>query len=64
VVIINEALARQDFPNEDPSGQRITFDRVPDSTSFWRTIVGVAASDHVYAVTGNAHLVVRTRCGA
>jgi putative ABC transport system permease protein len=27
-------------------GQRITFDRVPDSTSVWNTIVGVVASQH------------------
>ncbi|HJU73549.1 MAG TPA: ABC transporter permease [Gemmatimonadaceae bacterium] len=45
VVIINETLAKQYFPNEDPIGQRITFDRVPDSTSFWRTIVGVVADE-------------------
>jgi putative ABC transport system permease protein len=41
VTIINESLARQFFRGQDPVGQRITFDKVPDSTSVWRTIVGV-----------------------
>lgn len=45
VVIVNETLVRQFFPNEDPIGQRITFDRVPDSTSVWRTIVGVVGDE-------------------
>jgi putative ABC transport system permease protein len=45
VVIVNDVLAQQFFPNENPIGQRITFDRVPDSTSVWRTIVGVVASE-------------------
>ena len=45
VVLINEALARQYFPGEDPVGQRITTDRVPDSSSLWRTIVGVVGNE-------------------
>ena len=45
VAIINEALARRYFPGEDPVGQRITTDRVPDSTSVWRTIVGVVGDE-------------------
>lgn len=45
VVLINEALARQFFPNENPVGLRVSFDRIPDSTSIWRTIVGVVGSE-------------------
>ena len=46
VVIINEALARKHFGAEDPIGKRIVFDRNPDSTSVWNTIVGVVKSQH------------------
>jgi putative ABC transport system permease protein len=46
VVVINEALARQQFKDRDPIGQRITFSRVADSTSVWRTIVGVVGDVH------------------
>lgn len=41
VTIINAVMARKYFPGQDPVGQRITFDKFPDSTSVWRTIVGV-----------------------
>ena len=50
VAIINEALARRHFPGEDPVGQRITTDRVPDSTSVWRTIVGVVGDERQSAI--------------
>ncbi|HUQ80311.1 MAG TPA: ABC transporter permease [Gemmatimonadaceae bacterium] len=46
VVIINEALARKHFRGEDPIGRRMSFDKEPDSTSVWRTIVGVVKSEH------------------
>ena len=45
VVLINETLARTHFGDQDPLGQRIAFDRVPDSTSVWRTIVGVVGDE-------------------
>ncbi|MGH7469341.1 MAG: ADOP family duplicated permease [Longimicrobiales bacterium] len=45
VVVINEALASKFFANRDPIGQRLAFERVPDSTSVWYTIVGVAANE-------------------
>jgi putative ABC transport system permease protein len=45
VVVINETLARQYFKDQDPVGQRIAFDRIPDSTSVRYTIVGVVGSE-------------------
>jgi putative ABC transport system permease protein len=45
VVLINEALARMYFKGQDPVGQRIAFDRVPDSSSTWRTIIGVVGDE-------------------
>ena len=44
-VLINETMARRFFPDQDPIGQRIAFDRIPDSTSVWRTIVGVVGDE-------------------
>jgi putative ABC transport system permease protein len=46
VIIVNDALVRSYFGDEDPIGQRLAFDRVPDSASVWRTIVGVVGSEH------------------
>jgi putative ABC transport system permease protein len=46
VAIINDVVAKQYFANENPIGQRIAPDRVPDSTTIWRTVVGVVASEH------------------
>ena len=45
VVLINETLARTYFPGQDPLGHRVAFDRLPDSTSTWRTIVGVVGDE-------------------
>ncbi len=38
VAIINEAMARQHFPNEDPIGKRINITNGPET---WREIVGI-----------------------
>lgn len=54
VVLINEALARRYFPNESPVGKRVAFDRYPDSTSFWRTIVGVVGSERQQGLEAEA----------
>jgi predicted permease len=43
VIAINETLARQYFPGEDPLGQRI---RVGGDARPWRTIVGVIGDVH------------------
>jgi putative ABC transport system permease protein len=78
VVIINEAVARAYFGNQDPLGQRIAFDRAPDSASVWRTIVGVVGNEYQSSLaiapraeifapiaqdpTNGVHLVTRMRC--
>jgi putative ABC transport system permease protein len=75
VAVINRALAERYFPDRDPVGVRICFDREPDESSYWFTIVGVSdnvrrvslASEEepsVYAAitqdwTRNNHLLVR-----
>ncbi|HKW09997.1 MAG TPA: ABC transporter permease [Gemmatimonadaceae bacterium] len=46
VIVINDEFARTYFKGQDPVGQRITFDKTPDSSSTWRTIVGVVGSEH------------------
>jgi putative ABC transport system permease protein len=51
VVLINEKLARQQFPAEDPLGKQVWIghaEALPDSTP--RTIVGVVADTHMYAL--------------
>ena len=45
VVLINETMARLHFAGLDPIGRRLAFDRVPDSTSVWRTVVGVIGDE-------------------
>jgi putative ABC transport system permease protein len=50
VVLINDVLAQQQFPGTDPVGQRIAFDKVPDSASTWYTIVGVVGSERQASV--------------
>jgi putative ABC transport system permease protein len=42
VVLVNESLAREFFPNEDPVGRRITI--LADGADRWLTIVGVVGN--------------------
>jgi putative ABC transport system permease protein len=46
VAIVNETLARELFPANDAVGQRVSFDREPDSAAIWYTIVGVVGDEH------------------
>ena len=46
VIIVNEALARKHFRGQDPIGKRISFDKAPDSTSIWSTVIGVVKDQH------------------
>jgi putative ABC transport system permease protein len=56
VVIINEALAKKFFSGEDPIGQKLAFDKVPDSASIWRTIIGVVGSEHQGSMTDDPQI--------
>jgi len=47
VAIINETMARQHFPNEDPIGKRINITQGPDA---WRQIVGIVGDIKQYGV--------------
>ncbi len=47
VALINETLARQYFPHEDPLGKRINVTNGPDA---WREIVGIVADVTQYGV--------------
>jgi len=49
VVMINEAVARKLFPNQDPVGRRIKLGANPD-TQPWITIVGVVGNVRHFAV--------------
>lgn len=55
VVLINQTLANRYFPGEDPIGRRVTFDKVPDSTSIWRTVVGVVQDERQEALSRDPH---------
>ena len=43
VFAVNQALARRDFPGEDPVGKRISNGIGPDGKPIWKEIVGVVA---------------------
>jgi putative ABC transport system permease protein len=47
IAIINETMARQFFPNEDPIGKRINISTGPDA---WREIVGIVGDIKQYGV--------------
>jgi len=47
VAIINETMARQFFPNEDPIGKRINITNGPDT---WRQIIGIVGDIKQYGV--------------
>ena len=46
VVVINETLAQEHFPAEDPIGQKIAYDRAATEESVWYEIVGIVGDQH------------------
>ncbi|HEY2853734.1 MAG TPA: ABC transporter permease [Gemmatimonadaceae bacterium] len=53
VVIINEQIAQKYFKGQDPVGQRITFDKIPNDKSEWSTIVGVVGGERQQALSAD-----------
>lgn len=53
VVIINERVARTYFKGQDPVGQRMTFDKIPNDSSQWATIVGVAGDERQQSLSAD-----------
>jgi hypothetical protein len=51
VVIINDEIAAKYFKGQDPIGQRLTFDKVPNDSSQWSTIVGVVGGERQQALS-------------
>jgi len=47
-ILINEAMARREFPDRDPVGRRFTFGPGEDGTPVYSTIVGVVANVRQY----------------
>ncbi len=56
VVIVNDEVVRTYFRGQDPLGQRIAFDRVPDSTTIWSTIVGVVGNERQHTLAEPARV--------
>ena len=50
VVVINEAMARREFADRNPLGQRFTFGPGPDGEEQWLEVVGVAANIRQYGI--------------
>jgi putative ABC transport system permease protein len=48
VAIINDAMARREFADRDPIGQRVSFGPGPDGEPQWLEIVGVVANVRQY----------------
>lgn len=47
-IVINEAMARREFPDQDPIGRRFSFGPGEDGQPVWVTIVGVVANVRQY----------------
>jgi putative ABC transport system permease protein len=47
-IVINEAMARREFPGQDPLGQRISFGPDPSGREQWLEIVGVVGNVRQY----------------
>jgi putative ABC transport system permease protein len=48
VLVINEAMARREFPDQEPIGQRFSFGPGPDGEQQWQEVVGVVGNVRQY----------------
>jgi putative ABC transport system permease protein len=53
VVIVNEQVARKYFRGQNPVGQHMTFDKAPNDSSHWATIVGVVGDERQQALAAD-----------
>ena len=53
VLIVNEAFVRRFFPEEEPLGRRVAFERTSDGGPNWREIVGVVSDVRHSALDSN-----------
>jgi len=58
VAMINQRLATQFFPNQDPIGKRFMFGHPSTDAPKWRTIVGVVADTKLYGLANSSRLEV------
>lgn len=58
VALINDRLAKQFFPGEDPIGKRFMFGHPGSDTPKWLTIVGVVADTRLYGLANVSRLEV------
>jgi putative ABC transport system permease protein len=49
-VIVNDAMARREWPGQNPIGQRITFGPGPDDQPEWLDVVGVVGNVRQYGI--------------
>jgi putative ABC transport system permease protein len=49
-IVINEAMARREFLDQNPVGQRFSFGSGPDGEEQWLEVVGVAANIRQYGI--------------
>ena len=47
-IVINEAMALREFPNQEPLGQRLSFGPGPDNQANWLEVVGVVGNVRQY----------------
>ncbi|MFL5615945.1 MAG: ADOP family duplicated permease [Gemmatimonadaceae bacterium] len=56
VVIINQQIAEKYFKGQNPVGQRLTFDKVPNDKSEWSTVVGVVGGERQNALSAEPQI--------